>query len=179
MPRSPGRGGGSVQEPRSLGPRRRGRGVGARGRGVRGYARHFSGFLQTRPYMRARAGLAVALIELGDESAGIEHLRAMLKLNPNDDKGSDISPGLSAQARRAAAVKTLLAAYKDNGARAVSRWPCAALPSRTGTRRRRRLYGWCRTPGQPTSTCLRSGRSNRLRERLRPGSCLGRPMGPA
>ena len=59
--------------------------------GFEEYAGHFWGFLETRPYMRARAGLAIALIKLGDESAAIEHFRAMLKLNPNDNQGSDIS----------------------------------------------------------------------------------------
>ena len=51
------------------------------------YAGHFWGFLETRPYMRARAGLARALHELGEEDAAIEHYRDMLKLNPNDNQG--------------------------------------------------------------------------------------------
>ncbi len=51
------------------------------------YEGHFWGFLETRPYMRARAGLAGALQELGEEDAPIGHYRDMLKLNPNDNQG--------------------------------------------------------------------------------------------
>ena len=47
----------------------------------------FWGFLETRPYMRARAGLAVRLIALGRQDEAIGHLRAMLRLNPNDNQG--------------------------------------------------------------------------------------------
>lgn len=48
---------------------------------------HFWGFLQTRPYMRARAGLAITLWRLGDKQAASDHYRAMLILNPNDNQG--------------------------------------------------------------------------------------------
>jgi tetratricopeptide (TPR) repeat protein len=51
------------------------------------YAGHFWGFLETRPYMRARHGLALTLLKLGEEDAAIEHFRAMLRLNPNDNQG--------------------------------------------------------------------------------------------
>ena len=79
---------GSVQEARDLYARGVEAGELALGaEGFEEYAGHFWGFLETRPYMRARAGLAIALIKLGDESAAIEHLRAMLKLNPNDNQG--------------------------------------------------------------------------------------------
>jgi tetratricopeptide (TPR) repeat protein len=48
---------------------------------------HFWGLLETRPYMRARLGLANALWTAGrrDEAAG--HLQDMLRLNPNDNQG--------------------------------------------------------------------------------------------
>src|SRR3546814_10479040 len=52
-----------------------------------GLSGHFWGFLQTRPYMRARAGLAITLWRLGDQQAAIAHYRAMLILNPNDNQG--------------------------------------------------------------------------------------------
>src|SRR3546814_18004768 len=39
------------------------------------------------PYMRARAGLAITLWRLGDQQAAIDHYRAMLILNPNDNQG--------------------------------------------------------------------------------------------
>ena len=51
------------------------------------YAGHFWGFLETRPYMRARAGLAATLDALGDVEAAIGHYRDMLRLNPGDNQG--------------------------------------------------------------------------------------------
>jgi tetratricopeptide (TPR) repeat protein len=51
------------------------------------YQGNFWGFLETRPYMRARAGLAGVLLELGDMQAAIGHYRDMLKLNPGDNQG--------------------------------------------------------------------------------------------
>jgi len=51
------------------------------------YAGHFWGFLETRPYMRARAGLASTLDALGDVEAAIGHYRDMLRLNPGDNQG--------------------------------------------------------------------------------------------
>jgi tetratricopeptide (TPR) repeat protein len=50
-------------------------------------AGHFWGILETRPYMRARQGLAVCLWELGEREEAIEHYREMLYLNPGDNQG--------------------------------------------------------------------------------------------
>lgn len=50
-------------------------------------AGHFWDILETRPYMRARQGLAVCLWELGEHEEAIEHCREMLDLNPNDNQG--------------------------------------------------------------------------------------------
>jgi tetratricopeptide (TPR) repeat protein len=47
----------------------------------------FWGFLETRPYMRAREGLASCLWMLGEKTQAIEHSREMLRLNPNDNQG--------------------------------------------------------------------------------------------
>jgi tetratricopeptide (TPR) repeat protein len=47
----------------------------------------FWGFLETRPYMRARLGLAETLWELGDVNGALGHYRDLLKLNPNDNQG--------------------------------------------------------------------------------------------
>lgn len=47
----------------------------------------FWGFLETRPYMRARSGLALALWERGKRDEACGHLQAMLVLNPNDNQG--------------------------------------------------------------------------------------------
>ncbi len=48
---------------------------------------HFWGMLKTRPYMRARAGLAECLWELGERDEAIGHCCQMLRLNPNDNQG--------------------------------------------------------------------------------------------
>ena len=50
-------------------------------------AGHFWGILETRPYMRARQGLALASWELGERSEAIAHYQQMLHLNPNDNQG--------------------------------------------------------------------------------------------
>ena len=48
---------------------------------------HFWSILQTRPYMRARFGLAECLEELGDLGEAVQHYRELLRLNPNDNQG--------------------------------------------------------------------------------------------
>lgn len=48
---------------------------------------HFWGLLETRPYMRARSGLAQALWASGEREDAITHYRDMLRLNPNDNQG--------------------------------------------------------------------------------------------
>jgi len=48
---------------------------------------HFWGILETRPYMRARAGLAQSLWMLGKRREAIDHYSDMLRLNPNDNQG--------------------------------------------------------------------------------------------
>jgi tetratricopeptide (TPR) repeat protein len=45
------------------------------------------GLLETRPYMRARLGLAVALWQLGEREETLSHFRDLLRLNPNDNQG--------------------------------------------------------------------------------------------
>ena len=55
--------------------------------GFEEYAGHFWGFLETRPYMRARAGLAATLNALGEVDAAIGHYSDMLRLHPNDNQG--------------------------------------------------------------------------------------------
>ena len=51
-------------------------------------AGEFWGWLETRPYMRARSLLALTLLELGRDAEAAEHIRAMLTLNPNDNQGN-------------------------------------------------------------------------------------------
>ncbi len=50
-------------------------------------AGHFWGILETRPYMRAREGLAACLWELGERVEAIKHFWQMLELNPGDNQG--------------------------------------------------------------------------------------------
>jgi tetratricopeptide (TPR) repeat protein len=50
-------------------------------------AGHFWGILETRPYMRARHGLAEVLWHLGEREEAIGHLRDLLRLNPGDNQG--------------------------------------------------------------------------------------------
>jgi tetratricopeptide (TPR) repeat protein len=50
-------------------------------------AGHFWGLIETRPYMRARLGLAESLWLLGERDTAIEHFTDMLRLNPNDNQG--------------------------------------------------------------------------------------------
>jgi len=48
---------------------------------------YFWGLLETRPYMRARVGLADSLWNLGQRQEAVEHLKDMLRLNPHDNQG--------------------------------------------------------------------------------------------
>jgi tetratricopeptide (TPR) repeat protein len=50
-------------------------------------AGEFWGLLETRPYMRAREGLAQVLWHLGEHDAAVAHARDMLRLNPGDNQG--------------------------------------------------------------------------------------------
>jgi tetratricopeptide (TPR) repeat protein len=48
---------------------------------------YFWGLLETRPYMRARAGLAQGLWEAGQREEAVGHYLDLLRLNPNDNQG--------------------------------------------------------------------------------------------
>ena len=48
---------------------------------------HFWGIVATRPYMRARLGLAQSLEDSGRRDEAIEHYRDLLRLNPGDNQG--------------------------------------------------------------------------------------------
>ncbi len=64
--------------------------AGERAIGPEGFEEHegeFWGVVQTRPYMRARAGLAETLWLLGERKQAIAHLNDMLRLNPGDNQG--------------------------------------------------------------------------------------------
>lgn len=49
---------------------------------------HFWGVVETRPYMRARVGLAGSLWEFARRDEAVGHLQEMLRLNPNDNQGN-------------------------------------------------------------------------------------------
>lgn len=51
------------------------------------HAGHFWGLMKTRPYMRARQGLADCLWALGRKEESIAHGEALLELNPDDNQG--------------------------------------------------------------------------------------------
>lgn len=79
------------------------------------YAGHFWGFLETRPYMRARAGMAATLNTLGDVDAAIGHYHDMLRLNPNDNQGIRyVLAGCLMKRGDAEALKELFEKYDDD-----------------------------------------------------------------
>ncbi len=100
--------------------------AGHRALGVEFFRTHtgdFWGFVETRPYMRARCGLAQCLWDLGENEQAVEHYRAMLELNPNDNQGVrylllacllDLDRDVDSQ--------RLLDAFPDDGSAA---WPYA------------------------------------------------------
>jgi tetratricopeptide (TPR) repeat protein len=83
------------------------------------YAGAFWGFLETRPYMRAKMGLALALLARGARNEAIDHLHEMLRLNPRDNQG--VRYLLAAQlveADRDKELAALLDAYPEDSAAA-------------------------------------------------------------
>jgi tetratricopeptide (TPR) repeat protein len=75
--------------------------------------------------MRARFGLAWALWKRGVRDEAIEHLRAMLALNPNDNQGVRyILAGWLIEAERDADLAALLSDYPDD-AMAMWSWTTA------------------------------------------------------
>lgn len=82
--------------------------------GFEEYGGRFWGYLETRPYMRSAAGLAGALMELGEEAAAVALYKSMLALNPGDNQG--IRYLLHAHYLRRGdmkSLKALLASYKN------------------------------------------------------------------
>jgi tetratricopeptide (TPR) repeat protein len=78
------------------------------------YVGHFWGVLPTRPYMRARTGLADCLWGSGRRDEAIEHYLDMLRLNPNDNQGLRyiLAPRLL-ESGRAAEAEQLLNRFDD------------------------------------------------------------------
>jgi tetratricopeptide (TPR) repeat protein len=96
------------------------------------YAGHFWGLLETRPYMRAREGLAQCLWEAGHREEAVGHYQEMLRLNPNDNQGVRYSlAALLLDMDRDQDLRQLLAEYKDD-ASAVWAYTKALLAFRDG-----------------------------------------------
>ena len=79
------------------------------------YAGHFWGILETRPYMRAREGLALCLWEAGQREEAAEHYQELLRLNPNDNQGVRYSLAtLLLDLDRDEDLRRLVAEYEDD-----------------------------------------------------------------
>lgn len=76
---------------------------------------HFWGLTETRPYMRAKAYLADAMVEIENYDEAILQYEDCIKLNPNDNQGVR-SPLLSLylQNNRMKEAEKLLKKYKDD-----------------------------------------------------------------
>jgi tetratricopeptide (TPR) repeat protein len=82
-------------------------------------AGRFWGVLETRPYMRARLGLAHALWAAGRRQEAAGHLWEMLRLNPNDNQGVRYTlAGFLLALDRDDDLTRLLAQYPDEGSAA-------------------------------------------------------------
>lgn len=91
---------------------------------------HFWGILETRPYMRARAGFAQVLWFLGEKQQAIDHATDMLRLNPGDNQGIRyLLVNWLLELNNTAALKTLLNQYPDDGM-ATWLYTCALLAFR-------------------------------------------------
>jgi len=74
---------------------------------------------ESRPYMRARATLAMELWRIGDRQPAINELWELLRLNPRDNQGLRyVLLGWLLSAGSLAAIERLLAQYPDDGAAA-------------------------------------------------------------
>jgi tetratricopeptide (TPR) repeat protein len=91
--------------------------AGARALGAKYFrenAGYFWGLLGTRPYMRARQGLAETLWRLKRYEEAIEHYRELLRLNPGDNQGNRYALlDLLLQIERYEEARTLLKQYRE------------------------------------------------------------------
>ena len=78
---------------------------------------HFWGITETRPYMRARAGVAMSLEQMGRLDEAADHFQALLELNPEDNQGLRYSlMPLLLQRNRDAEAARLLKQYDEESA---------------------------------------------------------------
>jgi tetratricopeptide (TPR) repeat protein len=122
---------GTVEEALAL--HREGVAAGERALGANAFVEdvgYFWGLLETRPYMRARHGLATSLWQTGEKEEAIDHYKDMLRLNPDDNQGIRylLLDALLELGRDADAGK-LMMRYKDDGTAAWT-WSRALLSFR-------------------------------------------------
>ena len=76
----------------------------------------FWGILETRPYMRARAGLAECLWAAGKHNDAIQQYKDMLRLNPNDNQGiRDLLMPRLIEMGKDEEAEVLFKEYQDDG----------------------------------------------------------------
>jgi len=80
------------------------------------YEGHFWGILETRPYMRARLGLAQCQWAAGQREEAVDHCRELLRLNPNDNQGVRyVLCSYYCDLGRNDELQQLLTEYEDDG----------------------------------------------------------------
>lgn len=86
---------------------------------------HFWGFIETRPYMRARLALAGALRDAGRSDEAVKEFQEMLALNENDNQGVryELLPLLLTLGRLKEAG-ALMKRYKETRFNVVFAWGC-------------------------------------------------------
>jgi tetratricopeptide (TPR) repeat protein len=90
-------------------------GTKALGKSFNEHAGSFWGILETRPYMRARRGLADTLWRVGRKEEALAHYRELLHLNPADNQGNRyVLLDLLLQMDRMEEVTQLLEQYRDD-----------------------------------------------------------------
>ncbi len=77
-------------------------------------AGNFWRIIETRPYMRARLGLARCLWTLGRSDEAVTHFRELLRLNPNDNQGVRyLLAAVLLEMRKIEALEELLGQYDE------------------------------------------------------------------
>lgn len=90
----------------------------------------FWGVHETRPYMRAKQGLALALWASDKRHHAIGHAEDMLRLNPNDNQGTrDIVLNWYIQTDQDKKARVLLKRYREDDSAAMT-WSAALLAFR-------------------------------------------------
>ena len=136
-------------------------------------AGHFWGLIETRPSMRARHMLALALREAGEDEEAVAHFRDMLRLNPNDNQGiRDLLMDALLELGEDAEAEALLKRYaKDRSAAwAWSRTLLAFRRHGDGAKARKALAAALRTnPHVPPYLLGRKPMPRRLPDYCTPG----------